>query len=178
MYALRYVPQLDSALAMRRVLSVGLALNVLIVSSVGLYYGLIIDLIGKTSRANYPAKEQGVLLDQVWDANTRGPLRVVIGETWVAGVTSVTSKDQPLVLPYGLYQEGPAVNPGLIKKCGALIVLDASSESRSFNKAVRGFLPQAQQSGSIHMNWNRHKKKRPIEIKWAIIEPEFPGACR
>jgi len=177
-YALRYVPQLDSALAMRRVLSVGLALNVLIVSSVGLYYGLIIDLIGKTSRANYPAKEQGVLLDQVWDANTRGPLRVVIGETWVAGVTSVTSKDQPLVLPYGLYQEGPAVNPGLIKKCGALIVLDASSESRSFNKAVRGFLPQAQQSGSIHMNWNRHKKKRPIEIKWAIIEPEFPGACR
>jgi hypothetical protein len=177
-YALRYVPQLDGSLAVRRVLGVGLTLNILIVCSVGLYYGLIVDMMGKVGRANYPAKEQGALLDQVWNAKARGPLKVVIGETWVAGVTAVTSKDQPLVLPYGLYEEGPAVTPELIKKCGALIVLDASDESRSFNQAVRGFLPQAQQSGSIQMYWNRYKKKQPIEIKWAIIEPESPGACR
>lgn len=177
-YALRYVPHLDGSLAVQRVLGVGLTLNILIVCSVGLYYGLIVDMIGKVARANYPAKEQGVLLDEVWDSKTRGPLKVVIGETWVAGVTSVTSKDQPLVLPYGLFEEGPAVTPEMIKKCGALIVLDASVEARSFNQAVRGFLPQAQQTGSIQMYWNRYQKKQPIEIKWAIIEPESPGACR
>jgi hypothetical protein len=102
----------------------------------------------------------------------------VIGETWVAGVTSVMSKDQPLVMPYGLYHQGPAVTPALIKKCGALIVIDAAQESRPFNRGVKSFLEQATKTGSINMYWNRFRDKNPIEIKWGIIEPESKGACR
>lgn len=178
LFALRYVPRVDTSLALRRVLGVGLTLNILIAVSVGLYYGFIVDLTGRVARANYPAKQQGALLDEVWDAKTRGPLKVVIGETWVAGVTSVMSKDQPLVVPYGLYHQGPAVTPALIKKCGALIVLDAAEEARPLNAGLKSFLAQATKNGSIHMYWNRFKEKNPIEIKWAIIEPESKGACR
>ena len=178
LWALRYVPRVDTSLALRRVVGVGLFLNILIAVSVGLYYGFIVDLTGRVARANYPAKQQAALLDEVWDAKMRGPLRVVIGETWVAGVTSVMSKDQPLVLPYGLYHQGPAVTPALIKKCGALIVIDAADESRPANEGVKRFLSQASKTGSINMYWNRFKNKNPIEIKWAIIEPESNGACR
>jgi hypothetical protein len=178
LWALRYVPRVDTSLALRRVVGVGLFLNILIAVSVGLYYGFIVDLTGRVARANYPAQQQGALLDEVWDAKTRGPLKVVIGETWVAGVTSVMSKDQPLVLPYGLYHQGPAVTPALIKKCGALIVIDAAQESRPFNLGVKSFLEQATKTGSINMYWNRFKNKNPIEVKWAIIEPESNGACR
>ncbi|MEY3740817.1 MAG: hypothetical protein RLZZ192_1493 [Pseudomonadota bacterium] len=178
LFALRYVPRVDTSLALRRVVGVGLLLNILIAVSVGLYYGLLVDLSGRVARANYPAKQQGMLLDEVWDSKTRGPLKVVIGETWVAGVTSVMSKDQPLVLPYGLYHQGPAVTPELIKKCGALVVIDAADESRPLNDGAKRFLAQASKTGSIHMYWNRFKKKNPIEIKWAIIEPESNGACR
>ncbi|MBZ1350489.1 glycosyltransferase family 39 protein [Alcaligenaceae bacterium LF4-65] len=178
LWALRYVPRVDTSLALRRVVGVGLFLNILIAVSVGLYYGLVVDLTGRVARANYPAKQQGALLDEVWDAKTRGPLKVVIGETWVAGVTSVMSKDQPLVVPYGLYHQGPAVSPALIKKCGALIVIDAAEESRPLNDGMKSFLAQATKTGSINMYWNRFRDKNPIEIKWAIIEPESKGACR
>lgn len=178
LWALRYVPRVDTSLALRRVVGVGLFLNILIAVSVGLYYGLVVDLTGRVARANYPAQQQGALLDEVWDAKARGPLKVVIGETWVAGVTSVMSKDQPLVMPYGLYHQGPAVTPALIKKCGALIVIDAAQESRPFNRDVKSFLEQATKTGSINMYWNRFRDKNPIEIKWGIIEPESKGACR
>lgn len=178
LWALRYVPRVDTSLALRRVVGVGLFLNILIAVSVGLYYGLVVDLTGRVARANYPAQQQGALLDEVWDAKARGPLKVVIGETWVAGVTSVISKDQPLVMPYGLYHQGPAVTPALIKKCGALIVIDAAQESRPFNRGVKSFLEQATKTGSINMYWNRFRDKNPIEIKWGIIEPESKGACR
>jgi hypothetical protein len=178
LWALRYVPRVDTSLALRRVVGVGLFLNILIAVSVGLYYGFIVDLTGRVARANYPAQHQGALLDEVWDAKARGPLKVVIGETWVAGVTSVMSKDQPLVMPYGLYHQGPAVTPALIKKCGALIVIDAAQESRPFNRGVKSFLEQATKTGSINMYWNRFRDKNPIEIKWGIIEPESKGACR
>ena len=178
LWALRYVPRVDTSLALRRVVGVGLFLNILIAVSVGLYYGLVVDLTGRVARANYPAQQQGALLDEVWDAKARGPLKVVIGETWVAGVTSVMSKDQPLVMPYGLYHQGPAVTPALIKKCGALIVIDAAQESRPLNRGVKSFLEQATKTGSINMYWNRFRDKNPIEIKWGIIEPESKGACR
>ena len=178
LFALRYVPKFDTSLALQRVVRVGLILNILIACSVGLYYGVLVDMFGKVARANYPAKLQGQLLDEVWDAKTRGPLKVVIGETWVAGVTSVMSKDQPLVVPYGIPKQAPAVTPDLIKKCGALIVLDMAEAHRPLTDGMKEFWSQSTKSGSIHMYWNRYKKTRPIEIKWAIIEPESPGACR
>jgi hypothetical protein len=43
---------------------------------------------------------------------------------------------------------------------------------------MKSFLSQASKTGSINMYWNRFKNKNPIEIKWAIIEPESNGACR
>lgn len=178
LFAIRYVPQFDTALALQRVVSIGLVLNILIACSVGLYYGVIIDMIGKVGRANYPAKLQGQLLDEVWDAKKRGPLKVVIGETWVAGVSSVMSKDQPLVVPYGIAKQAPAVTPELIQKCGALIVVDMAQAHRPETEGMKGYLARATETGSIHMFWNRYKKVRPIEIKWSIIEPESPGACR
>lgn len=178
LYAIRYIPKFDTSLALRRVVGVGLVINIVIACSVGLYYGVLIDMIGKVGRANYPAKLQGELLDKVWDADKRGPLKVVIGETWVAGITSVMSRDQPLVMPYGMAQLSPAITPALIQKCGALVVLDMSEAHRPLTDGMKDFFARATQTGSINMYWNRYKPVRPIEIKWAIIEPESPGACK
>ncbi len=178
LYAIRYIPKNDTSLALQRVVGVGLVLNIFFACSVGLYYGVLIDIVGKVGRANYPATLQGKLLDQVWNADKRGPLKVVIGETWVAGVTSIMSHDQPLVMPYGLTSNAPAITPALIQKCGALIVMDSSEANRPLTDGMKGYLERANETGSIHMYWNRYKPVRPIEIKWAIIEPESPGACK
>jgi hypothetical protein len=178
LFALRYVPKFDTSLALQRVVRVGLIINIAFASSVGLYYGVLIDIFGKVGRANYPAQLQGELLDKVWDANKRGPLKVVIGETWVAGVTSIMSRDIPLVMPYGIAKQAPAITPELIQKCGALIVLDMAQAHRPLTEGMKDFFERATETGFIQMYWNRYKPVRPIEIKWAIIEPESPGACR
>ena len=174
-YFLRWIPQVDSARTVRQVLRVGLLLNVLIACSTALYYGLIADVLSKTPRENFPAKQLGLKLDQVWDAEMKSPLKVVIGETWIAGVSSVTSRYQPLVVPYGNYAEAAAVKPDLIKRCGALIVSDASDTKTNPN--MDAFLSRATIKGSFALAWNRFKSKPTYEVNWAIIEPETKGAC-
>lgn len=177
LYALRFLPRLDSSLLLQRVVRSGLTINIAIACGYGLYYGILIDVFNKTGRANYPAAAQGVLIDQVWDAKKRGPLKVVIGETWTAGISSVMSRDQPLVMPYGVAKLAPAITPDILKKCGALIVLDLSQPDQ-LTDSLNQYIQQATETGTIDLYWNRYKQVRPFQIQWSIIEPESPGACR
>lgn len=174
-YALRWVPQIDTSRTLSQVLRVGLLLNILIACGTALYFGLIADLISKTPRENFPAKQLGLKFDQVWDAEIKGPMKVVIGETWIAGVTSVTSRYQPLVIPYGEYASAAAVKPELVKRCGALIVMDATETK--LNPNMQSFLARATIKGSFEIPWNRFKQKPVYAVNWAIIEPEIKGAC-
>jgi len=177
LYALRWVPALDAKITLTRVLTVGLTLNVLMGLGMALYYGVIADVLGKTARANYPAKPLASALDKIWDEQKLGPLKIVIGETWTAGTVSVVSKYQPLVLPYGLYSQTRAVTPELIKRCGALVVLDLVEMRNRISPDIQAFLDRATKQGSFEVYWNRHKKINPIKIDWAIIEPEQEGGC-
>lgn len=177
LYALRWVPAIDSALTLRRVLVVGLSLNVLMAVGMALYYGVIADALGKVSRANYPATRLANTLDNIWDEQKLGPMKIVIGETWTAGTVSVASKYQPLVLPYGLYSQTKAVTAELVQRCGALVVLDLVEMRNRVSPEMQSFLSRANQQGSFELYWNRYKKIHPIKIDWAIIEPAQKGGC-
>lgn len=174
-YALRWVPELDSTRTLNKVVRIGLLANVLIACGTALYFGLIADVMSKTPRANFPAKQLGQKFDQIWDAHMKEPMKVVIGETWIAGVTSVASRYQPLVLPYGLYHQTAAVTPELIKQCGALVVMDALDAK--FNPNMQEFMSRSTFKGSFQIPWNRYKSKPTYNVNWGIIEPETKGAC-
>jgi hypothetical protein len=174
-FALRWIPQIDSSRSLSQVFRVGLLLNIVIACGYVLYYGLIADLTSQTPRANFPAKQLGLKLDQVWDAEIKNPLKVVIGETWIAGVSSVTSRYQPLVVPYGDYEAAPTTDAELIRRCGALIVVDV--KDKKTNPNMQAFLSQATIKGSFELAWNRFKSKPTYEVNWFIIEPETKGAC-
>ena len=174
-YSLRWIPQIDTTQALKQVLRVGLLLNILIACGTALYFGLIADLLGKTPRENFPAQQLGQQFDQVWDAHVKGPMKVIVGETWIAGVGSVTSRFQPLVIPYGLYAETAAVKPEIVQQCGALIVMDASETK--LNPSMQEFVTRATMKGSFVIPWNRFKSEPSYAVNWAIIEPEKNGAC-
>lgn len=174
-FALRWVPAIDSVRTLHQVLRMGLALNIVIASGVAIYYGVIADALNKTPRANFPAKQLGIKVDQIWDEHSKSPMKVIIGETWIAGVSSVQSRHQPLVIPYGNYAEAAAVNPDLVKRCGALIVID-DSETR-LNPNMQNFLARSTQKGSFEIPWNRYKQMPRYKVNWAIIEPEIKDAC-
>jgi hypothetical protein len=177
LYVLRWVPAIDAKATAGRVLTVGLILNVLMGVGMALYYGVIADVLGKTGRANYPAQPLATAIDKIWDEQKLGPLKIVIGETWTAGTVSVLSKYQPLVLPYGLYSQAKVVTPELIKRCGALVVLDLVEMRNRISPDIQSFLDRATKQGSFEIYWNRYKQINPIKIDWAIIEPEQKGGC-
>lgn len=174
-FALRWVPLVNERRALKQVLRIGLALNITIACGTALYYGLVADLMSKTPRANFPAKQLGSKVDQIWKEHSEGPFKIVIGETWIAGVASVMSKHQPLVVPYGNYAEAAAVNPELVRRCGAMVLVDPSEGK--LNPNMRAFLERAAKNGSFNIPWNRFKQKPLYEVNWAIIEPEIKNAC-
>ena len=142
-----------------------------------LYYGVVADALGKISRANYPATRLANTLDNIWDEQKLGPMKIVIGETWTAGTVSVVSKYQPLVLPYGLYSQTKAVTAELVQRCGALVVLDLEEMRNRVSPEMQSFLARANKQGSFELYWNLYKKINPIKIDWAIIEPAQKGGC-
>ena len=176
-WAVRWAPRVDPAKLVRSVLTVGIAVDLLMVAGVSLSNGLLVDLIKRTSRSNFPAIELGVAMDKVWDSRFSSPLRVVIGETWIAGVTSVKSRHQPYVLQYGIPSESPWISPKLIDDCGALIVVDRRETEKPPNDNVSAYLARATQKGTIDIPWNRFRPEPTLTVEWAIIEPRNPGAC-
>ena len=176
-WAVRWAPRVEPAKLVRSVLTVGIAVDLLMVAGVSLSNGLLVDLIKRTSRSNFPAIEFGVAMDKIWDSRVSSPLRVVIGETWIAGVTSVKSRHQPYVLQYGIPSESPWISAKLIDDCGALIVVDRRETEKPPNDNVRAYLARASQKGTIDLPWNRFKAEPILTVEWAIIEPRNPGAC-
>jgi hypothetical protein len=76
-----------------------------------------------------------------------------------------------------LYSQAKIVTPELIKRCGALVVLDRVELRNRISPDLQSFLDRAAKQGSFEVYWNRHKQINPIKIDWAIIEPEQKGGC-
>ena len=176
-WAVRWAPRVDGAKLARSVLAVGIVVDLLMVAGVSLSNGLLVDLIKRTSRSNFPAIELGAEMDKIWDSRFASPLKVVIGETWIAGVTSVKSHHQPYVLQYGIASESPWVSEKMIDDCGALIVVDRRETEKPPNDRVDAYLARATQRGTIDIPWNRLKATPALTVEWALIEPRNPGAC-
>ena len=176
-WAVRWAPRVDGAKLARSVLTVGIVVDLLMVAGVSLSNGLLVDLIKRTSRSNFPAIELAAEMDKLWDSRFASPLKVVIGETWIAGVTSVKSHHQPYVLQYGIASESPWVSEKMIDDCGALIVVDRRETEKPPNDNVDAYLARATQRGTIDIPWNRFKATPALTVEWALIEPRNPGAC-
>lgn len=177
LWFVRWAPKVDPKRLVSVVLAVGITVDLLMAVAVGLSNGVFVDLIKRTARANFPAIEMGAEMDKLWDARFSSPLKVVIGETWIAGVTSVKSRHQPYVLQYGIAAESPWVTQKMIDDCGALIVVDRRETEKPPNDNVDAYLARATQKGTIDIPWNRFKATPVLTVEWAIIEPRNPGAC-
>ena len=124
---------------------------------------------GMASRVHWPQAEMADRMSAVWTRETGRPLRIVTGDSWVAGLVGLTAKDRPSLLDYGDLKLSQWITPARIDAEGMLVVWDARSKDP----------PEALQSALVSraikeeiFAWPRSKGRPPLVIRYAVIPPK------
>ncbi|MFY7864775.1 glycosyltransferase family 39 protein [Roseateles sp.] len=175
LYALRR--EQDSPQLVRKALWVCVGMELLLALGMVIGGAWGADRVGHAARSNFPAARLTRKLETVWEAHARTPLRVVIGETWLAGNVSVRSKTQPLVFIDADPQKSPWIKPHMLSDCGALLVIDRRDFANPLDPRVAALLDQASETGTVKVRWTRGSEAPKLEVQWAILEAKNPSAC-
>lgn len=171
-------PGLSSALLLRSVLWVGIVAELVLALGMALGSGWLADLSGRGARSNFPAAKLARQLDAVWLQHAKTPLRVVVGETWLAGNVSVRSKFQPLVYLDADPQKSPWIKPHMLEDCGALVLVDGRDLAEPLLPTVQALVDKAEARGFVKLHWTRIANRGPqLEVMWAYLPARNPSAC-
>jgi len=177
-FALRWIPQVSAPRLAKATLAVGLAMELLLASGMAIGSGWLVDLSARPARSNFPALRLGRELDAIWAQRMPGlPLRVVVGETWLAGNVSVRSRHQPMVYIDANPAKSPWIHAAMLRDCGALLVVDRRDLANPLDPRVSDLLAQAGSSGELQIPWTRRETGPQLEVEWAILAPQRAGAC-
>lgn len=177
-YALRWIPMVGAARLAKATLAVGLAMELLLASGMAVGSGWLVDLSARPARSNFPALRLGRELDAIWAQRMPTlPLRLVVGETWLAGNVSVRSQHQPLVFIDADPGKSPWIRESMLNDCGALVVVDRRDLANPLDPRVSDLLARASSSGSLQIPWTRRETGPQLEVEWAIVAPQRAGAC-
>ena len=177
LFALHWVPTVPPRHLLRSALWVGISLELLLALGMALGSGWLADWRGHASRSNFPAARLARQLDRVWREHADTPLRIVVGETWLAGNMSVRSRDQPFVFIDADPQKAPWIKPDMVKNCGALIVIDRQDPTAAVEPRVAELLAQATASGVLNLPWTPRPGGPRLKLQWAVLPAQNPAAC-
>ena len=176
-WAMRWIPSVAPARLVRTVLWVGLGLEVLLASGMAVGSGWLVDWHGRPARSNFPSELLARQLDAIWRQHAKTPLRVVVGETWLAGNVSFRAKDKPMVFIDADPHKSPWINAGMLRDCGALVVVDRRDFAVPMDPQVSVLLDRAAYSGAVNIPWTRHESGPRLEVEWAILPALHPENC-
>jgi len=174
---MRWVPEVSGRRIVKSALIAGLLLELLLASGMAVGSGWLVEVTGRQSRSNFPSAQLGRELDKVWIEHATMPMRLVVGETWLAGNVSVRSVYQPMVFIDADHHKSPWIKPSLLEDCGALIVVDRRDMANALNPRVAELLERASDKGMLSMPWTHRPNGPKLEVEWAIVQPDRPGAC-
>ncbi len=124
---------------------------------------------GIATRVHWPQAEMADRMSAIWTRETGRPLRIVTGDSWVAGLVGLTAKDRPSLLDHGDLKLSPWITPARINAEGMLVVWDARAKGP----------PEALQSALATREireetfaWPRSKGRAPLVIRYAVIPPK------
>jgi len=173
-WLMQFVPAYSTARLLKTTLVMVVVLEVLMAIGMAMGSGWLVDLKGRTARSNFPARRLTHQLDEIWQANEKGAMRVVVGETWLAGNVSVHTPSQPLVFLDADPVKSPWVRPEMIRQCGALVVAD-ERDLGQLPIGVDQLRERARVRGVVDIAWSRRNEGPRLRVAWAIVDPE-PGA--
>ncbi len=149
------------------------AFTLLVVLPIG--YALVVAFAPRFAspmRVNWPQAEISRRMTAIWQAQTNGrPLRIVSGDTWVAGLVGITAKDRPSILNLGDLSLTPWIDRARLDAEGMLIVWDARTGR------IPAALKQIVASGTTgeeEFSWPRNSRRPNIVIAYRVVPPKAP----
>ncbi len=108
-------------------------------------------------------------MSAIWTRETGRPLRIVTGDSWVAGLVGLTAKERPSLLDYGDVKLSPWITPARIDAEGMLVVWDARSQGppEALQAALASHVIKEERFA-----WPRFAGRPPLVIRYAVIPPK------
>jgi hypothetical protein len=103
-----------------------------------------------------------------WQRETGRPLRIVVGEMWIAGQVALNAPGSPSIMEV-LKARSPWVTEKDLKAHGAIVVW--SEPGCCSPASIKSFYPAMGPMRRITIPWPREPDKEPITIGYAIIKP-------
>ncbi|HET7797322.1 MAG TPA: hypothetical protein VFK72_05535, partial [Nevskia sp.] len=137
------------------------------------------------SRTNFPSLALAQAAQASWQENATTPLRLVIGDIWTSGnIVAHWKGPPPAVLVDALPDRAPWIPKDAVRRCGALVVFDASPDAGSdpdVQAALQHYLDQADVVDDWELPWPGDKPPPdgPLRswIQWGVILPEAGATC-
>jgi len=162
-----------------------LIVHLIVAALYALFTGVIADVVGRTTRANYPSQELSDRMYQHWEQHpelTQGaPLTMIAGDVWTAGNAAIHSPNHGRAIQVWVDAndlETPWLKPG--EKPLLMVIASRNKKSDYHGKhrggeavspEVEALIAKASVKGHDSIPWT-HKEDGPrLEVDWAIVKP-------
>ncbi len=172
---LRWLPAVSPAVLLRRTVLLGLSAQLLLAGGLALGRGLLVDVLGRNARSNFPAPALAAQLDALWRAQAHTPLRVLAGETWLAGNVSIHLPSQPQVFIDAEPAHAPWIDTNALARCDLLVLIDRSPDTPPASAATQALMARAQHHGQISVPWTSRPQGPQLTVDWGIVAATQPG---
>ncbi len=132
-------------------------------------------VVHQGGRAQYPSQAAASAIANVWDTQAKGrPLRIVIGDSWPAGLLSVYHPDHPSLLIDGHWWKSPWIHKSQLSEDGAVLIWDARKGPDRRRELLSEF-PNAIEQAELALPFITGADVPPARLGWAILPPRPEG---
>jgi 4-amino-4-deoxy-L-arabinose transferase-like glycosyltransferase len=124
---------------------------------------------GRPVRVGWPQAAISERLVEAWARETGRPLRIVAGDSWIAGLVGVGAPSLPSIFTFGDPALAPWITPARVEREGMLIVWDG--RTKHLPERLRPFLEE-RPARVERFPWKWSKKVGELEIGYVIVPPK------
>jgi len=152
----------------RRVRNKGLALTS--VMSIAFVIPLTLGpyIHAKPRKALFDGAAMAEQITRSWRTSTGIPLKIVAGDTWLAGNVAFYSTDRPSTFTEANQRFSPWIAPEEVRRDGAVIVWLGRAELPQIYWAA---FPDAEIQRPLKIPWHTREQVEPVRVYWAIAYP-------
>jgi hypothetical protein len=155
--------------ALKRIGAVALFLLLLLPTAYGIAAAVPFSP-AKPQRVQWPGPEIAERMGGIWDRATLGaPLMIVAGDTWIAGLVSLSHKDRPHLLSEADIRYSPWISAAQLEADGMLVLWQHEKSSIALKRMpyIAPHLAQARVEA-----FKSRYSHREIEISYIIVPPK------
>ena len=110
-----------------------------------------------------------------WSGYIQSPVRVIAGDTWLAGNVSLHTSSQPLIFIDAERKRSPWVTESMLDSCDVLVLVDRTPGAVEASVETLALMKVAAVSGSISLPWTSKVNGPKLTVDWGIVPADHPG---